>query len=83
MGWLYVRSGDPETRQKIMSALEQAGYKSREDNQITDSVYLIGFNKAEKTYTLVHTVMCAAAAAASHRVIDSEDFSERYIGHCD
>ena len=70
MGWLYVRAHDPETRQKVIAALEKDGYKHREEDRITEPVYLIGFNSSEKTYTLVHTITCAAAAAGSRCVIE-------------
>ena len=77
MGWIYTGAGGPETRQRIIAALEQEGYTHNEEDRILEPVYLIGFNRAEKSYTFIHTVMGAAAAASSRIVIENEEFLER------
>ena len=86
-GFIYVRTNNPKSREKLIEFIEKEGFSVDEEygdtkQSILELVYPIKVNFRKKTYGVIHNTTCAAAAVSSGVVIGEDEFYERYRGRC-
>jgi hypothetical protein len=79
----FVRTTEKASRRQLVDYLESEGFVCEEDEatgraKVLNSRFPLRINETEMTYSMLHNVTCAAAAAASGILISEEEFYELY-----
>lgn len=80
-----VRTSDRTSREQLIVFLESKGYACNEDEitnrqVVLDLRYPITVDADNKTYGVIHTTTCAAAAVSSHVVYFEDEFYVLFKG---
>lgn len=81
----HVYTADKESRKDLVEFLEQQGYVCEEDNvtnreKVLNTRLPVVVNVIERKYSMLHSVVCAAASIASNMLISEEEFYVLYKG---